>query len=159
MSTLVCAINPWSCGLACVEAILADNGISKIQSTIIADLAHLFPAWKTMPGSMTPGDFENVFRGAGFPVKVVQPATFKDAIVELNDITTVGAVIWVTRFWDNPVAKGALSDLNHALRFVSADQNGAFVMNPYRCPSPAKDEYYTWLEVHSFKSGVLVFKK
>ncbi len=35
MSTLICAVNLWSCGLACVEAILADNGVPKTQNEII----------------------------------------------------------------------------------------------------------------------------
>jgi hypothetical protein len=159
MSTLVCSVNLWSCGLASIEAILADNGIKKSQAEIIADLGHLFPSWAAQPGLMSPGDFEVVFRAVGFPVEVVWPVTFKDTIVELADKNTIGAMIWVTKFWDDPVGKNALADLNHALRLVSADQMGVMVMNPYRCPSPARDEFYTWREVDSFKSGVLVFKK
>jgi hypothetical protein len=159
MSTLICSVNLWSCGLACIEAILADNGAPKTQSKIIADLTHLFPVWAAQPGLMSPGDFEIVFREVGFPVNVVQPATFAQTIVEMCDKSTVGAMIWVTKFWDDPIAKKALTDLNHALRLMSADHKGVMVMNPYRCPSSARDEFYTWPEVDSFKSGVLVFKK
>jgi hypothetical protein len=159
MSKLICSVNLWSCGLACIEAILADNGVIKAQSNIIADLTHIFPAWAAQPGLMSPGDFEIVFRELGFPVEVVQPATFAQTIVEMGDKSTIGAMIWVTKFWGDPIAKKTLTDLNHALRLVSADQKGVMVMNPYRCPSPARDEFYSWPEVDNFKSGVLVFKK
>jgi len=159
MSTLICSINLWSCGLACIEAILEDNGAPMAQSKIIADLKHLFPAWATQPGLMSPGDFEIVFREVGFPVNVIQPATFAQTIVEMGDKSTVGAMIWVTKFWDGAGPKKTLIDLNHALRLVSADHKGVMVMNPYRCPAPARDEFYSWKEVEIFKSGVLVFKK
>lgn len=159
MSTLICSVNLWSCGVACVEVILADNGVTKTQNTIITDLTHLFPAWAAQPGLMSSGDFEIVFREVGFPVNVAQPATFAQTIVEMGDKRTVGAMLWVTKFWDHPIAKNKLIDLNHALRLVSADNKGVMVMNPYRCPSPARDEFYSWSEVDSFKCGVLIFKK
>ena len=159
MSTLVCSFNLWSCGLACIEAILKDNGLPKTQDEIIQNHGHHFSAWATQPGLMSVADFEVVFREVGFPVKVIQPATFGKTIEELSAPNTVGAVMWVSRFWDNPVSKNALVDLNHALRLVSANQNGVMVMNPYRCPSSARDEFYTWLEVDNFKGGALVFKK
>lgn len=159
MSTLICAATLWSCGIACIEAILADNGIKMTQNEIIHNNTNRYPAWATQPGFIGPADFEGLLSASGLLVKTVRPHTFLETITELADINTVGAIMWVSKFWDHPVAKNKLIDQNHALRLVSASKAGVMVMNPYRCPFPGRDEFYTWPEVKSFDGGVLVFKK
>jgi hypothetical protein len=159
MATLTCSTTLFSCGLACVESILADNGIAKSQGEMITAYGHLFPQWRTQPGITSPASCEAVFREVGFPVTVIQPATSAETITCLNEADTVGAILFVTKFYDDAVTRRTLSDLNHILRLLKADNKVISVMNPYRCPSPAKIEDYTWQEVVSFQGGVLVFKK
>lgn len=159
MSKLVCSQTLWSCGLACIEAILSDNGIEKKQSEMIAAFGYLFPSWQAQPGLMNPPDFETVFKEVGFPVKVSTPPDFRSAIAQMAENDTVGGVIITTKFWNDPVGKNNLCDLIHAVRLLSANANGIEVMNPYRCPAVAKDEFYTWQEVALFKGGALIFKK
>jgi hypothetical protein len=159
MATLTCATTVFSCGLACVESILADNGVVKTQSEMIAAYGHLFPQWVAQPGITSPAACETVFREVGFPVTVTRPATSIETISRLSEADTVGAILFVTKFYDDAVTRQTLSDLNHILRLLKADHNGISVMNPYRCPSPGKIEDYSWQEVVSFQGGVLVFKR
>jgi hypothetical protein len=157
MSNLVCSVTDWSCGLACVESILADNGVKTTQAQIITGLNRLFPKWIDELGGILPVDFETVFRELGFPIKVVEPDTYGDVIPRLAEQDTVGAVICVTKFWD--VSGTELTELNHSLRLLNADTKGIAVMNPCRCPFPARVELYSWKQVVSFQGAVLIFKK
>jgi hypothetical protein len=159
MAALTCASTLFSCGLACVESILADNGIAKTQPEMIAAYGHLFPQWTTQPGITSPASCEMVFREAGFPVSVTWPTTMAEIIARLNEPNAKGAILYVTKFYEDAVTRQKLCDLNHILRLLAADQEGVRVMNPYRCPLPAKVENYSWQEVVSFQGGVLVFKK
>jgi hypothetical protein len=157
MSNLVCSVTDWSCGLACVESILADNGVEKPQAEIITQLKGLFPKWIEEPGGLLPVDFETVFRELGFPVNVVEPDTYGDVIPKFGEKNTIGAIICVTKFWD--VSGTELTDLNHSLRLLKADTTGVAVMNPCRCPFRARLEQYSWKQVVSFQGAVLIFKK
>jgi hypothetical protein len=159
MATLTCATTEFSCGLACVESILADNGVMKTQKEMIAAYGHIFPQWSAQPGITSPAACEIVFRNVGFPVTVTWPATFVETVSRLGEADTVGAILFVTKFYDDAVTRQNLSDLNHIVRVLTANPNRIRVMNPYRCPSPASIEDYAWQEVASFKGGVAVYKK
>jgi hypothetical protein len=138
---------------------LADDGVVKTQSEMIAAYGHLFPQWVAQPGITSPASCELIFREVGFPVTVTQPATSIETISQLSEANMVGAILFVTKFYNDTVTRQTVLVLNHILRLLKADQNGVSVMNPYRCPSPGKIEDYTWQEVVSFQGGVLVFKK
>ena len=159
MATLTCATTLFSCGLACIESILADNGIAKTQTEMIADFGHLFPQWVAQPGITSPAACETVLKAAGLPVAVSWPTTSAEVVLRLGEANAVGAMFFVTKFYDDAVTRQTLSDLNHILRLTKADQNGVEVMNPYRCPSPAALEDYNWQEVVSFQGAIAVFKK
>jgi hypothetical protein len=159
MAKLVCATTLYSCGLACIESILSDNGIQKTQGQLIADLAHLFPPWQTHPGLMSLGDAETIFREAGLQVAMSLAATSQEAILLLKAADTVGAILFTTKFWEDPQTRIGLCDLKHCLRVSDADGVGVTVMHPYRCPSTAKAESYTWQEVISFEGFLAIFRK
>jgi hypothetical protein len=159
MAKLVSAVTPDSCGLACIESIVADNGRLTTQSEMIAELGHLFPEWTETPGIMSINDFEIVFRAIGFPVTRTLPATCQQAASHLADVDVVGAIFFVKRFWQDPTNRLALCDRYHVFRFLGADRSGIEVMNPYCCPLPAQIEHYSWQEVQIFQGRTAVFEK
>ena len=95
MATLTCSTTLFSCGLACVESILADNGVAKTQGEMIAAYGHLFPQWVAQPGITSPASCETVFREVGFPVTVTQAFTSSVAqpLLLSNPFPTANAVI------------------------------------------------------------------
>jgi len=158
MASLVSAQTLWSCGLACIESILADNGVTKTQSQMLVELAHDFPQWETQPGILNGGEFGKVFKSVGFDVCVVMPSTFAESITLVQDVDVVGAILATSKFWEPP-AKKRLIELNHALRLVSADKHGVTLMNPYRVPAPARIESFSWQDIDAFKAQPFVFKR
>jgi hypothetical protein len=158
MATLVSAQTLWSCGLACIESILADNGVAKTQSQMLAELAHEFPQWGAQPGILNGGEFGKVFKGAGLDVCVIMPSTFAESIKLMQDVDVMGAILATSRFWETP-ARQKLIELNHALRLVSADGNGVTLMNPYRAPTQGRIELFSWQDIDAFKTQPFVFKR
>lgn len=159
MTTCVAAINDWSCGLACIESVLRDCGLSISQAQMIADLGEkVFPSWAELPGILSGADFGDVFMGVGFEVSVVLPKTFQESIQLINAPNTIGAILATSRFWESP-AKDSLMDLNHAMRLVDADNRGVTVMNPLRAPNLGVVERYEWQEIDKFKCQVFAFQR
>src|SRR5262245_28861582 len=101
MAKLVCATTLFSCGLACLESILADNDISKTQKEMIASFGHQFPQWDTQPGITSPAACETILKAAGLPVTTVWPATSDETVNRLGEGDTVGAMLFTTKFYDN----------------------------------------------------------
>lgn len=158
MATLVSAQTLWSCGLACIESILADNGVAKTQSQMLAELAQKFPRWETQPGILNGGEFGKVFEGLGFDVYVIMPSTFAESIKLMNDADVVGAIMATSKFWETP-ARQRLIELNHALRIVSANGSGVTLMNPYRAPAQGRIESFSWQDIEAFKTQPFFFKR
>ena len=159
MAALRCAINEFSCGLACIESILADNGLSKTQSQMLSDFGHRFPQWTAQPGVTSSDACEEILGSAGLPVISIEPRTVGEIHSRFNEANTVGALIFVSQFYDDVSTRKRMIKVDHILRLTKAEANSIEVMNPYRCPSPAALEEYSWHEFLSFQGGVLVFQK
>jgi hypothetical protein len=126
---------------------------------MIVDFGHLFPQWVGQPGVTSPAACETVLKAAGLQVTVLWPATSVDVVARFAEPNTAGAMLFVNKFYADVATRQALSDINHILRLTKADQNGIEVMNPYRCPSPAVLDTFSWQEVVSFQGFVGVFRK
>jgi hypothetical protein len=126
---------------------------------MIAAHAHLFPEWEYQPGITSPDACEAILKAAGLQVTATWPATVGDAVTQFAEANTVGGMVFTAKFYDDPPRRQSLSAINHILRLTVADQNGIEVMNPYRCPSQAALEKYTWLEFASFQARIAIFKK
>jgi hypothetical protein len=159
MATLTCAVNEFSCGLACVESILADNSITKTQSEMIADFSHRFPQWVAQPGLTSPDACEEILKTAGLRFTTVEPRTVGEINLRFNEANTLGALIFATRFYDDAATRKSLSNSAHILRLTRTDAKGIEVMNPYRCPALAALEVYSWQEFLLFQGGVFIFQK
>jgi|GEM_PF-3671624 len=157
MITTVSSINLWSCGLACIESILSDNGRAVTQAEMLESLKAEFPAWENQPGLLSGADFDKVFAGVGFKVAVLVPNSFSESIQLMQAPETVGGILATSKFWGS-AAKDSLIELNHAMRLVDANGNGVTLMNPYRSPAPGAIENYSWSEIDQFKCQVFVFQ-
>ena len=159
MPTLVCATKLHSCGLACIESILADNGVSKSQDEMIQELNADFPARVAEPGLINSAEVPAVFNKLGLPVIEQRPQTSADVVQQMASPETIGAILFTTKFWENADTRTQLVDYKHGLRVTAASLKGVTVMNPYRCPAPARLEDYSWPEVLSFAGLFLVYRK
>ena len=157
--TLVCATKLHSCGLACIESILADIGISKSQDEMIHDWNADFPAWASEPGLLNSAEVPAVFNKLGLSVFEQRPRDSMEAVQQMAAPETIGAILFTTKFWINADTRTQLVDYRHGLRVTAASSKGVTVMNPYRCPAPARLEDYSWSDVSSFAGLLLVYRK
>jgi hypothetical protein len=156
MTTLICAKTLYSCGLACIESILKDNGLDFEQETMLSEYSDHFPKWAEHLGILSITDYKKIFELVGLPVDVVLPDKFRDSIELMQKDDLVGAILTTRKFWKDST-KTEMMDLFHALRLISADSRGVTVMNPAQCPTPAQIWSFPWEDVAKFETQPAMF--
>jgi hypothetical protein len=158
MPALICSITPFSCALACIESILADNGVKTTQQEMLNCLGKFFPEWQAQPGGVSAAKFEMVFAKLGFPVTKIVATTKAEITAEMASAETVGAILCTFKYWTDST-KQALKNHDHATRLICASPNGVIIMDPQICPDPGILMHLSWDELQAFEGRVCAFRK